>query len=285
MKFKILFTMAWLWAGASLHAADAQLQVLATIKPLQLIALAVTGGDASVTIETLLPAQASPHHYQLRPSDRQKIAEANLVLWVGPGLELFLERVLTTDKNAQAMQPEGNHQHDAHVWMDPLAAAAYAERIAITLGKLRPARALQWRDNAASLRQRLQVLDADLRQRFMHSANQGYLVSHDAFAPFESRYGLRHTAALSDGEERPPGPRRIARIKTMIASGAITCVMLEPHYDRKFIETVVGTAGIRQITADSMAQTVPADAEGLEVFYRGLGRSFAECLALTVSGR
>ena len=48
-----------------LAAAEAPLRVLTSIKPLQLVALAV-GGDAIQT-EVLLDPQFSPHDYQLRP--------------------------------------------------------------------------------------------------------------------------------------------------------------------------------------------------------------------------
>ncbi|HEY6612292.1 MAG TPA: zinc ABC transporter substrate-binding protein, partial [Pseudomonas sp.] len=54
--------LSWLLATPAL----AEVRVLTSIKPLQLIAAAVQ--DGAGTPEVLLPPGASPHHYALRPS-------------------------------------------------------------------------------------------------------------------------------------------------------------------------------------------------------------------------
>jgi zinc transport system substrate-binding protein len=72
--------------------ALAEVRVLTSIKPLQLIAAAVQDGVGSP--EVLLPPGASPHHYALRPSDVRRVREVALLYWVGPDLESFLPRVL-----------------------------------------------------------------------------------------------------------------------------------------------------------------------------------------------
>ncbi|MET0378024.1 MAG: zinc ABC transporter substrate-binding protein [Spongiibacteraceae bacterium] len=281
MNFRKLIAAWCLFLGVgSAIAAEPPLRVLTTIKPLQLIALAVTGGDPDVQVDVLLAPQSSPHDYQLKPSDREKIAVADAIFWVGPGLELFLERVLTSagDARAVALQPDGSHHDDAHIWMEPMAAAEIADQLVAHLAQLRPQQAAVWRRNAADLRRRLTALDRELAIVLRVQSPQGYLVSHDAFARFESRYGLRHVAALSDGEERPPGPRRIAAIKAGIARGEIGCALLEPQYDRKTVRTVFGDTAVRQINVDTLAGDIAPDREGLEKFYRGLGRVFRECI-------
>ncbi|SFQ40358.1 zinc transport system substrate-binding protein [Geopseudomonas sagittaria] len=80
--------LSWLLATPAL----AEVRVLTSIKPLQLIAAAVQ--DGAGTPEVLLPPGASPHHYALRPSDIRRVREADLLYWIGPDLEVFLPRVL-----------------------------------------------------------------------------------------------------------------------------------------------------------------------------------------------
>lgn len=80
--------LSWLLATPAL----AEVRVLTSIKPLQLIAAAVQDGTG--TSEVLLPPGASPHHYALRPSDIRRVREAELLYWIGPDLEVFLPRVL-----------------------------------------------------------------------------------------------------------------------------------------------------------------------------------------------
>lgn len=81
---KTLISLAVLGAGV------AQADVLTSIKPLGFIASAITDGVTETKV--LLPVSASPHDYSLKPSDVTQLQSANLVVWVGDGLEGFLEK-------------------------------------------------------------------------------------------------------------------------------------------------------------------------------------------------
>ncbi|NQD94400.1 zinc ABC transporter substrate-binding protein ZnuA [Pseudomonas sp. CrR25] len=102
------------------HGAQAEVRLLTSIKPLQLIAAAVQDGVG--TPEVLLPPGASPHHYALRPSDVRRVREVELLYWVGADLESFLPRVLDArDKPSIAVQDLPGMQlrhfgdeHDTH---------------------------------------------------------------------------------------------------------------------------------------------------------------------------
>lgn len=73
-------------------SAHADVEVLTSIKPLQLIAAAVQDGAGKPAV--LLPPGASPHHYAMRPSDVRQIRSADLFYWIGPDMESFLGPVL-----------------------------------------------------------------------------------------------------------------------------------------------------------------------------------------------
>ncbi|WP_424492305.1 metal ABC transporter solute-binding protein, Zn/Mn family, partial [Pseudomonas viridiflava] len=60
---------------------QAEVRVLTSIKPLQLIAAAVQDGVA--VPEVLLPPGASPHNFALRPSDVRRVQSVDLLYWIG----------------------------------------------------------------------------------------------------------------------------------------------------------------------------------------------------------
>lgn len=66
--------------------------VVATIGPLHSLASAVMQGVGAPSL--LVPGGASPHAYSLRPSEAGSLQEADLIVWVGPQLERFLEEGL-----------------------------------------------------------------------------------------------------------------------------------------------------------------------------------------------
>ena len=113
----VFFLFLTLAAG---NTALAEVRVLTSIKPLQLIAAAVQDGLGTPVV--LLPPGASPHHYALRPSDVRNLREADLLYWIGADLESFLPRVLAgRSKPSVAVQDLAGmslrhfgDSHDAH---------------------------------------------------------------------------------------------------------------------------------------------------------------------------
>lgn len=112
---KKIFIVLSLLFSMQLQAQE-QVKVITSIKPLQLVAHELLGELAEVDV--LIPAGASPHHYHLKPSDRVKLAKADLVVWVGPDMETFLSKPLQREgsKVLTLMQEvEGaEHLHEHH---------------------------------------------------------------------------------------------------------------------------------------------------------------------------
>ena len=73
----------------------------------KLIASAVTEGVEQP--EQLLPAGVSAHHYSLKPSERIRLQQAELVIWVGPNHETFLRALLHNRRHTLSLDnlPQG----------------------------------------------------------------------------------------------------------------------------------------------------------------------------------
>ncbi|MCH9019344.1 MAG: zinc ABC transporter substrate-binding protein, partial [Proteobacteria bacterium] len=67
-------------------------RVVASIVPVHAIVAAVMAGVAAPAL--VVKRGGSPHAYALRPSDARALAQANLVFWMGEGLETFLAKPL-----------------------------------------------------------------------------------------------------------------------------------------------------------------------------------------------
>jgi zinc transport system substrate-binding protein len=100
-----------LLAGTALAspAQAAPAEVVATVKPVHSLVSAVMDGVGEPKL--LLEAGQSPHTYSLTPSDAGALENADLVVWVGPALEAFLERpvrnIAQDDAAFQLMRLEG----------------------------------------------------------------------------------------------------------------------------------------------------------------------------------
>ena len=73
-------------------SAEAAPKVVVSIVPIHSLVAGVMDGIAEPQL--LIPVGASPHTYALKPSDARMLQSANLVVWVGEGLENYLEKPL-----------------------------------------------------------------------------------------------------------------------------------------------------------------------------------------------
>ncbi|WLI45422.1 zinc ABC transporter substrate-binding protein ZnuA [Pseudomonas beijingensis] len=286
--------------------AQADVKVLTSIKPLQLIAAAVQDGVA--VPEVLLPPGASPHHYALRPSDVRKVQSVDLLYWIGPDMEGFLPRVLngrTLPSVAVQELPglklrhfaqdsashedddhdadEHDHDHrpgtvDAHLWLSPHNARVIAAKMAADLSAADPANAARYQSNLQAFNQRLDALDTRLKTRLAGVAGKPYFVFHEAFDYFEDNYGLKHAGVFAVAAEVQPGAQHVAAMRTRLQAVGKTCVFSEPPLRPRLAETLVAGLPVKLAELDALGGYTPATAQGYEQLLEKLGNDLAGCL-------
>jgi zinc transport system substrate-binding protein len=283
--------------------AHAEVKVLTSIKPLQLIAAAVQDGVAIP--EVLLPPGASPHNYALRPSDVRKVQSVDLLYWIGPDMEGFLPRVLNgrtlpsvavqdlpglklrrfaEDSHSHAEEAdEHDHDHrpgslDAHLWLSPVNARVIASKMAADLSAADPANAARYQSNLKAFDERLDALDLRLKARLAGIAGKPYFVFHEAFDYFEDAYGLKHTGVFSVAAEVQPGAQHVAAMRARLQEVGKTCVFSEPPLRPRLAETLVAGLPVKLAELDALGGYTPATAQGYEQVLEKLGNDLAGCL-------
>ncbi|WP_064615670.1 zinc ABC transporter substrate-binding protein ZnuA [Pseudomonas sp. GR 6-02] len=295
----VAFVASFLLIGS----AQAEVNVLTSIKPLQLIAAAVQEGVAIP--EVLLPPGASPHNYALRPSDVRKVQSVDLVYWIGPDMEGFLPRVLkgrtlpsvavqdlpglklrrfAEDSHSHAEEAdEHDHDHrpgslDAHLWLSPINARVIASKMAADLSAADPANAARYQSNLKAFDERLDALDLRLKARLAGIANKPYFVFHEAFDYFEDAYGLKHAGVFSVAAEVQPGAQHVAAMRARLQEVGKTCVFSEPPLRPRLAETLVAGLPVKLAELDALGGYTPATAQGYEQVLEKLGNDLAGCL-------
>ncbi|VVO09443.1 zinc ABC transporter substrate-binding protein [Pseudomonas fluorescens] len=284
-------------------SAQADVKVLTSIKPLQLIAAAVQDGVAIP--EVLLPPGASPHNYALRPSDVRKVQSVDLLYWIGADMEGFLPRVLNgrtlpsvavqdlpglklrrfaEDSHSHAEEAdEHDHDHrpgslDAHLWLSPVNARVIAAKMAADLSAADPDNATRYQSNLKAFDERLDALDLRLKKRLAGIEGKPYFVFHEAFDYFEDAYGLKHAGVFSVAAEVQPGAQHVAAMRTRLQEVGKTCVFSEPPLRPRLAETLVAGLPVKLAELDALGGYTPATAQGYEQVLEKLGNDLAGCL-------
>jgi len=237
-------------------AAQAQVNVLTSIKPLQLIAQAIQGEQGQAQV--LLPPGASPHSFSLRPSDRKRLAEAELFYWIGPDMENFLiplakqhTQASFAIQNLSSLQllyytaehddEEDEHEHhdehdhhhqpgglDTHLWLSIPNALAIAEQMAADLSRLDAQHAQEYQNNLAAFQRRLAELDVEINALLADAKDKQFFVFHEAFNYFEQSYGLQHGGVLAINAEVQPGARHLQQMRQRLEQTGPSCIFTEP---------------------------------------------------------
>lgn len=270
----ILLGVLWVLLASSPVRAQS-LDVLATIKPLQLLVNEI-GGDAVAT-EVLIPAAQSAHDFQLRPSDLKRIDDADLVVWVGPALEHYLSKALEKVSHAQALYPKLAQGDDPHVWLDAENVQQMARTIARLLSDRQPTRSAYFHANAARFTSELRQYDKALADLLGRCDKQPYLFVHDGYGRFEARYSLSSGEAIMKDEGRLPGTRHMSQLRQRLQAGEFVCVFSEPQFPPSVMGALISGVDTPVLELDPMGINVPPERGFLDL-YRAVGDAFLECV-------
>ncbi|MBF7728820.1 zinc ABC transporter substrate-binding protein [Pseudomonas sp. N040] len=295
---RLFFALLLLCCVAS---ARAEVRVLTSIKPVQLIAAAVQEGVGQPAL--LLPPGASPHYHSLRPSDLRRLQEATLFYWIGPDLEGFLGKPLATRSGpslalqslpglqlrhfADAAGESGHDPHDhahrpgsldAHLWLLPANARMIAARMAADLALADPLNAARYQRNLAAFSVRLDSLDQQLGARLAGLKGKPYFVFHETYDYFEQAYGLQHAGVFGIQSEVQPGARHVAELREQLQRAGPSCVFSEPPLQPRLAQTLSAGLPVHLAELDAMGSAVAVDARGYERLLENLAATLGDCL-------
>ena len=200
----------------------------------------LAGTAAKVTC--LIPPGGDPHGYRLKPSDRQALAKAELVLHTGFGLTPAVKKINSPGPViavGEVAMPsyDGN---DPHVWHDPANSAAMVTVVANSLAPvLPPAERAALAARAAKAKAVFMALGGWGADQFaVLPTNRRVLVTdHKAYSHLTDRYGIEQITMLDSyttgGVLRPSSLKKIteavkaSEAKTIFAGSVPTTKTLK----------------------------------------------------------
>lgn len=297
---RIVFGCALAYSAAL--PALAAPKVVATIKPLHALAAEVMAGVGTPTL--LIAGTTDPHDFQLRPSQAAALSEADLILWVGPGLEGALTRPLAAlarpevafslsaraELNLLSLRAGGlfgqgpgpgadpKHAIDPHLWLDPVNARAILRLLAAELGRRDPANTVLYAANAEASAERIAALEAALAQRLRPLAGRSFVVQHDALQYFEHRFGLSALGALSLGPEVPAGAATLLALDRAMSERGGRCVFVQPQAAPGLARALAAGSGARVALLDDIGAEIPSGAGAYDKLLTGIADALTHCL-------
>ncbi|AMO94108.1 periplasmic solute binding family protein [Collimonas fungivorans] len=258
-NFGKLLLAAVLLSACSAAMAAEKIPVVASFSILGDIVGAV-GGDR-VAVVTLVGPDQDAHIFEPTPADVKAIAKARLVVINGLGFEGWMERLtaaasysgtlVAASDGVQARQRAGKGpgaalRPDPHAWQDPLNVMTYTRNIVAALSKADPAGEVFYKANGERYLHALADLDRWAQTQFAQipGRQRTVITSHDAFAYFGARYGVRFLAAQGVSTESEPSARDVAALIRQMKQEDSKAVFFENMSNPQLLQQISREAGV-----------------------------------------
>lgn len=299
-KTAIQLTAACVLAFA-INTAAAGINVVVSIKPVHSLVSALMQGTGTPLL--IVTGAESPHSDSLKPSQASAIASADVLFWVGPQLETFLQKPLKTigvqatvitlldtpgliklpPREGGGFAEHTGHNHaahevDTHIWLDPQNANILATKIHRALLEADPANAAHYTANLNTVTAKLDQLTAEVKTMLSPVTGKHPIFFHDAYQYFEHRFGITAAGVITVNPHIMPGAGRLADIQAKVKKLGATCVFSEPQFQPKLVQTVIEGSKAKSAVLDPLGSHLPAGPDLYFQLIKEMARSVFTCL-------
>lgn len=276
LRFKLFISSLCLCTGLS-----AAPSLVVSNQPLALISQAVVEGVTEPY--SILAAEQSPHHVQLRPSQLQQLRGADLVLRIGDELDSYLnsalqplpaERVLSVmDLELDFRHYEDSHTRDPHVWLSPANILRIAQALTQRLSHLDPEHAANYQHNLSAFTQQLQTLDQQLTPQ-LASVRSKVMTSHPGYGYFAQYYQLESVALDQADHHHGTSLRHTAALHRQVKAENIRCFLIQlGESERRFAPLMAQVAEAKLAVLDGLG----AKASNVNELLQNLAHTWIDC--------
>ncbi|WHZ00987.1 zinc ABC transporter substrate-binding protein [Neobacillus sp. YX16] len=266
------------------------LTVYTTIYPLEDFTKKI--GGSYVEVQSIYPPNVDAHSYEPSTKDMINLADSDLFIYTGAGIEGFAEKATEAlkkeevqilkaaeginliesshsdehheDENehseveehaeSEAHEEEG-HDHgelDPHIWLDPVLSIDLANNIKNSLSELMPEHATEFETNFKQLKNDLEKLDQEFKTTIESSKTRNLLVSHAAYGYWEKRYGIETIAITGLSPTQEPSQKELQAIIEESTEHNIHYVIFEQNVSPKIAKIIQEEIGAKSLTLHNL---------------------------------
>lgn len=225
--------------------------IASTIFPIHDIVRTI--GGENIEAQLILPPGASPHTFELSPSDILRLQNTKLIFTIGHGIDNWSIaiadtspdiEVITLDQNIPLRNsadlneqyealinnaPSSVISNDPHYWLSPNNAIIMAKTISTKLSQLDPAHTLDYKTNYLNFSNELETKIKKWQAQINNLPNRSIITFHDAFYYFAETFDLQIIATFEPSAGREPTARYMDTLTREIKKYNITTLFLEPQ--------------------------------------------------------
>ena len=291
-------TAIYLKSTKSVYSADAEKEsfvITASFYPVYIAALNVAGDIDGVEVRNLTqPQTGCLHDYQLTTEDMKAMADSDVLLINGGGIESFVSKVAKTypklsiinlsasfaefpeedeedadyeDADHEDADHDHDHDHDheeqnSHFWMDIELYRKEVESMEEGLSIRDPVHADQYKKNAEAYLKKLESLQSEEAELKETLSGKKVVVFHEAFLYLAEDLDMQVTMTMDLDEERQVSAGEVRQVLDALALSDDKIIFAERTYGEEMGDRMTEEASATVIYLDPL--TRPKDGQESE---------------------
>ncbi|WP_156761667.1 zinc ABC transporter substrate-binding protein AztC [Microbacterium karelineae] len=253
-------------------------QIIVTTNILGDVATELVGDTAEVT--TLMKRNADPHSFEISAQEAAMLADADLLVSNGLGLEEAVEQHLETAADAGAERfVAGDHidvldysegAADPHFWTDPARMVDVVDALEEELVGIDGIDAAAVAENADAYRDDLAAVDAEMTAAFdaIPAGRRALVTNHHVFGYLAERFDFEVVGAAIPGGSTlaSPSAADLEELSTAITSAGVPTIFAESSQPDRLMQVLADEAGIEVDVARLFTESLTQPGEGADTY-------------------
>jgi ABC-type Zn uptake system ZnuABC Zn-binding protein ZnuA len=256
------------------HKKDTEkrIQLVSGVHPLKMILHELTGENP----ELLISQGTDPHAYEMKPSERLLIENADFVLLNGLGIEQFDERgVSEYGKKVFVLSRELNIKGgDPHLWLSPeiinRAVPLITERLCTIFSK---ERCREIEDRSLKLQAALSLFIKISKDASAIWKKRSMLVTHKVWGRFSEFYGIQQVGGLEDCDTSNALLDVFTNIKQIVETENNHVLIKEKGYQDIKILDLLKELNLTTVVVDSLGYDKNRYSEFIEEVFESISET------------
>ena len=263
MKFFNIFLLLLISASSAFANDKPQKKplIVASINPIYQIVLAITE-DKNNSILIINP-NISEHDYQLKKSDAEFAAQADLIFYIDDDLEKNFAK-LVKGKNVYKMSQinkikllqrrNDSKKTDLHLWLNPENGVKIAEFITQKICEIDEGNSRKYQKNLEKFKKEILKTEKNIRKNLQPIQNSGFVFYHDGYQYFEDYFDLKPLKIISGNHDFELTIKDVRELDALAKTGQIKCIFGDVYDEKNSAKKLAQNYGVKFTKLDLIGE-------------------------------
>ncbi len=256
----VLFMACSFISVGSAASETKDIKIVASFYPMYIMVKNVVKDVPGVSVQNLTPPLTGClHDYTVTTNDMKKLADAQVFVANGAGMESFLDKIIAQHPNIKIMQlsegiplikGEGNEGDNPHLWVSISNAIIQVKNLGKAMGEFDSSRKELYAKNTDNYVAKLESLSQKMHSELAPYKGRLIITFHEAFPYFAQEFGFKIAAVIEREPGSEPSAKELADTIELVKKNGIPTLFSEPQYPDSAAWTIAKETGAKVYVLD-----------------------------------